>query len=175
MSILSKLVNTLDQLLKVLLVFMMTVLVLDVVWQILTRFVLPQPSSFTEEVARFLLIWISLLGGAFAYRQKLHLGFDLIVSKLSPSHALIVQRICCALVAIFAIAILGVGGSNLVMLTWVLGQHSPVLGISMAYVYSALPLSGFLFLVYSIHFAVNTDVTPDEIENIEMVSVEKNQ
>ncbi|WP_254843567.1 TRAP transporter small permease [Shewanella sp. UCD-KL21] len=136
---------------------MMALLVLDVTWQVLTRFILPQPSSFTEEVARFLLIWVSLLGGAFAYREHSHLGFDLFVSKLSAAKARFVFKLCCFLVAVFAISVLIIGGSNLVYLTWLLGQESPVLNIPMAAIYIVLPISGLLFLLYSSYFFINAD------------------
>ena len=152
MSRLQHTVNAVDNILKVLLTIMMALLVVDVTWQVLTRFILPQPSSFTEEVARFLLIWISLIGGAYAYRLNSHLGFDLFVSKMSVGKALFIQRLCCILVAVFAISVLIIGGSNLVSLTWSLGQHSPVLNVPMAGIYLVLPLSGLLFLLYSIYF-----------------------
>ncbi|TMN64383.1 TRAP transporter small permease [Pseudoalteromonas sp. S1727] len=145
---------------------MLTLLVVDVTWQVLTRFVLPQPSSFTEEVARFLLIWISLLGGAYAYREHSHLGFDLIVRNLSVAKAKIVFQLCCLLVAIFAITVLIIGGLNLVLLTWTLGQHSAVLNVPMAAVYLVLPLSGLLFLLYSIYFFFNAPNHSIEQEDI---------
>lgn len=149
------LINRVDKVLRVLLVGMMTLLVIDVSWQILTRFVLPKPSSFTEEVARFLLIWISLIGGAYAYRLHSHLGFDLLAKNMSPTRAILVFRLCCVLVAVFAIAVLLVGGGNIVHLTWILGQSSPVLNIPMAIIYAVIPLSGVLFLLYSSYFFVD--------------------
>lgn len=158
--------HTIDRSLRVLLAIMMALLVVDVTWQVLTRFVLPQPSSFTEEIARFLLIWISLLGGAYAYREHSHLGFDLIVKNLSTAKAKVVFQLCCLLVAIFAITVLIIGGFNLVHLTWTLGQHSAVLNIPMAGVYIVLPLSGLLFLLYSIYFFFNASSHSVEQEDI---------
>ncbi|MBB1379301.1 TRAP transporter small permease [Pseudoalteromonas sp. SR43-2] len=155
MKIYEQFLLTIDCYLRVLLTIMMVLLVIDVTWQVLTRFILPQPSSFTEEVARFLLIWISLLGGAYAYREHSHLGFDLIVRNLSAAKAKIIFKLCCLLVAIFAISVLIIGGFNLVHLTWTLGQHSAVLNVPMAGVYMVLPFSGLLFLLYSTYFFFN--------------------
>ncbi|MCC5453281.1 TRAP transporter small permease [Rheinheimera sp. UJ51] len=151
------LINGIDGTLRVFLVVMMALLVIDVSWQILTRFVLPKPSSFTEELARFLLIWISLIGGAYTYRLHSHLGFDLLVRKMSKVRAVLVFRLSCLLVAVFAIAVLLIGGSNLVYLTWLLGQSSPVLELPMAFIYLAIPLSGILFLIYSSYFFVDAN------------------
>lgn len=161
-----KALQTIDCYLRILLAIMMALLVVDVTWQVLTRFVLPQPSSFTEEVARFLLIWISLLGGAYAYREHSHLGFDLIVRNLSAAKAKLIFQLCCLLVAIFAITVLIVGGLNLVHLTWTLGQHSAVLDVPMAGVYMVLPLSGVLFVLYSFYFFFNAQNYSVEQEGI---------
>ena len=157
MSMFEPLIEKIDKTLRVLLVVMMAILVVDVTWQILTRFVLPKPSSFTEEIARFLLIWISLIGSAYAYRLHSHLGFDLLVRNVSASRATLLFRLSCLLVAIFAISILIVGGGNLVYLTWILDQSSPVLNAPMALIYIVIPLSGLLFLFYSIYFWVHAD------------------
>lgn len=152
MKSLQGLIQRVDNILKILLVVMLALLVIDVSWQILTRFVLPKPSSFTEEVARFLLIWISLVGGALAYRMHSHLGFDLIMRSVKPTKAVLMFKLCCILVSLFAFAVLIVGGSNLVYLTWILGQSSPVLNVPMAFVYGVIPFSGLLFLLYSTYF-----------------------
>lgn len=161
----------LDKLLKVALAIMMALLVVDVTWQILTRFILPQPSSFTEEIARFLLIWISLLGGAYAYRLHSHLGFDLIVRNMAPARATLVYRFTCVLVMIFAVLVLIVGGGNLVAITWSLSQNSPVLNLPMAIVYSVLPISGLIFIIYAVNFFMtasevtqNLAMSPEELE-----------
>lgn len=155
MSTFISIISTVDKIIRWTLIIMMALLVIDVTWQVTTRFVLPQPSSFTEELARFLLIWISLIGGAYAYRLNSHLGFDLLVRKLPVSKAKLVQKFCCLLVAIFAIAVLIVGGINLVEMTWSLGQHSPVLNVPMAFIYLVIPISGVLFLLYSFLFFID--------------------
>jgi TRAP-type C4-dicarboxylate transport system permease small subunit len=159
MKLITDLVNKLDPVLRVILAVMMAALVVDVTWQVLTRFILPQPSSFTEEVARFLLIWVSLLGGAYAYREQSHLGFNLLVRNMSLKNQVRIHKFSCVLVAIFAILVLIIGGSNLVYLTWLLGQHSPVLDVPMAFIYTVIPASGLLFLLYSLHFFLQNPLT----------------
>ena len=63
-----------------------TAMFLVVFSQVIFRYVLNQPSPWTEELSRYLFIWISLLGAAFGVMKQSHFGFDLIVKKLSPSH-----------------------------------------------------------------------------------------
>lgn len=157
MTMFDAVIDGVDKSLRVLLVVMMAVLVIDVSWQILTRFILPKPSLFTEEVARFLLIWISLIGSVYAYRLHSHLGFDLIVRKVSAARAKFLFRVSCLLVIIFAVSILMVGGGNLVYLTWILEQSSPVLNVPMALIYVVIPFSGGLFVIYSVYFWIHAD------------------
>ena len=65
-----QLITRLDQLLEYLIISIMAVLVIDVLWQVASRFILGDPSSFTDELARFLLIWLSLFGGATCWVKK---------------------------------------------------------------------------------------------------------
>jgi hypothetical protein len=65
----------------------MAVSVLNVLWQVFTRFVIRHPSSYTEELARYLLVWVGLLGAAYASGHKLHLAIDLFSQKMKPAAA----------------------------------------------------------------------------------------
>lgn len=134
------------------LVFLMAVMVLDVTWQVFTRFVLRDPSSFTEELAGFLLIWIGLFGAGYAYRVKAHLGIDVLTSKLSGVNKQTSEILISGIVFLFALFILVIGGWRLVDLTFTLKQISPVMGIPMGYIYLVLPLTGVLFMYYSVYF-----------------------
>ena len=105
-----------------------------------------------------LLIWVGLLGGVYAYREKAHLGLDLLYQKvgnMGKRRLEIFTDICCGL---FALAVLVVGGGSLVQLTWELKQTTAVLGIPMAWVYSVLPLSGVLIIFYSLAFLLHKPV-----------------
>ena len=142
--------NFLDKFLKVLVAACMTLMVVVVTWQVVSRYALGDPSPWTEEVARMLLIWVGLLGGAYAFRERAHLGLDLLRQKLDePGQRRldIFTDICCGS---FAVAVLIVGGSSLVKLTWDLKQTTAVVGIPMAWVYVALPLSGLLIAWFSV-------------------------
>jgi TRAP-type C4-dicarboxylate transport system permease small subunit len=137
---------------SVFLVFLMAVMVLDVTWQVFTRFILRDPSSFTEELAGFLLIWIGLFGAGYAYRVKAHLGIDVLTSKLSGIKKQTSEIVISGIVFLFALFILVIGGWRLVNLTFTLKQISPVMGIPMGYIYLVLPLTGVLFMYYSVYF-----------------------
>jgi len=136
------------------LVLLMAVMVLDVTWQVFTRFVLRDPSEYTEELAGFMLIWIGLLGASYAYFVKAHLGIDVLTSKLSGTKKQVSEILVAAIVFLFALFILVIGGWRLVDLTFTLKQISAVMGIPMGYVYLVLPLTGLLFMYYSVYFIV---------------------
>jgi TRAP-type C4-dicarboxylate transport system permease small subunit len=122
--------------------------VINVLWQVLTRFVLGSPSSYTEELARYLLIWIGLLGAAFAGGRHLHLAIDLLPTRFVGRRHTIVVVVINFCIGAFAVGVLVIGGIRLVALTLSLGQTSAALGIPIGYVYLALPLSGLMMTWY---------------------------
>lgn len=141
--------RALDRTLAIALSTIMALLVLAVLWQVFTRFALRDAASWTEELARYLLIWLSLLGAAYATGSRLHLAVDLLPTRLRGGARRRLERVIDACVLLVAVAILGIGGSRLVWVTLVLGQDSPALGIPLGWVYLALPLSGVLIAVYA--------------------------
>lgn len=140
----------LDRLIRFLVMTCMALMVVVVSWQVFSRYALSSPSPWTEEVALMLLIWVGLLGGVYAYRERAHLGIDLLrqkVGAVGQRRLDVITELSCGL---FAFAVLVVGGGALVKLTWELRQTTAVLGIPMAWVYLVLPLSGILIVLYSI-------------------------
>ncbi|WP_448212948.1 TRAP transporter small permease [Colwellia sp. MEBiC06753] len=140
----------LNHFLEKLLMVLMTTIVVAVSWQVFSRFVLAAPSSVTEELARFLLIWIGVLGAAYAYRTKAHLGLDLVVSKMAAAPKRLTLIIIELTVILFSLSIMTYGGISLVSLTLELKQISPALGWQMGLVYSVIPLSGVLITLYAL-------------------------
>ncbi|MGQ9730762.1 MAG: TRAP transporter small permease [Candidatus Zipacnadales bacterium] len=136
--------------------FLMATMVLAVTWQVFTRFVLRHPSSYTEELARFQLMWVGLLGASYAYRTKAHLGIDILAMKLSGPHQRMLEASVHILVMLFALCVMVVGGIRLVRLTFTLRQVSTALGVPMGYVYSVLPISGALIIYFAVYFIVET-------------------
>ena len=128
----------------------MAVSVLNVLWQVFTRFVLSDPSSYTEELARYLLIWIGLIGAAYASGRQLHLAIDLLPQKLSGSRRVFLDIGIRIAVAAFAIAVLAYGGTQLVSLTLGLGQTSAALRLPIGWVYLAIPISGILIAWFAL-------------------------
>jgi len=136
-------------LLRQLLALLMAGLVFAVTWQVLSRYLFSTPSVWTEELARFLLVWIGLLGGSYAYHERLHLAVDLLPRKLSVPWARRVRILNHMIVLLFSLIVMIFGGCRLVAITWHLNQLSPALGIPMALVYFSVPLSGGLITIFA--------------------------
>ncbi|MCO4787062.1 MAG: TRAP transporter small permease [Marinomonas atlantica] len=137
-----------DRILSAICVTLMTVLVVCVVWQVFSRYVLGAPSTSTDELARFLFIWVSLLGAAFTLGQKKHLAMDFMLLVLEGKKRATLNIVITLIGLVFAVVIMLIGGSGLVLKTLSHGQVSPVLGWQMGWVYSAIPLSGACMVVY---------------------------
>lgn len=142
-------VTKLEFALRGLLAALMGALVLAVSWQVISRYVLSAPSVWTEELARFLLVWIGVLGASYAYRARVHLAIDLLPRKLGVRKGAGLEAVNASLVGVFAAVVMMFGGGRLVLITWELNQISPALGWPMAVVYSVVPLSGALLMLFA--------------------------
>jgi TRAP-type C4-dicarboxylate transport system permease small subunit len=137
-----------DHFISGILIVLLCIMVLAVLWQVFSRFILNAPSSFSEELARYCLVWIGILGAAYAAGQRLHLAITLFPDSLQAKNRMWLQLFLNILIILFAITAFIIGGCRLVYITSALGQSSPALDIPLAWVYSVLPLSGFIILVY---------------------------
>jgi TRAP-type C4-dicarboxylate transport system permease small subunit len=139
-----------DTTIKNALVLLMGLLVLNVVWQVFTRYVLQSPSMFTDELARFLLIWVSLLGAAYCSGKNMHIAIDVLPRYLNAGSRRKLDIATRSLIILFVLTVLVIGGGYLVYITWIYRQITPALRIPMAAVYLIGPLSGLLIMYYKI-------------------------
>lgn len=140
--------STVDFLLSRALVVIMTAMVLNVLWQVFSRYVLGAPSSFTDELARYLMIWLGVLGAAYASGQRMHVAIDILPRRLSERAQRNLRYLSDGCIVLFCLFGLIFGGGRLVYVTLKLEQYSPALGLPLAVVYLVLPLSGALILYY---------------------------
>lgn len=143
-----------DRSLEYVLMALLSVLVIDVLWQVASRYVLTAPSSMTDELAGYLLIWVGLLGAAYVSGCNQHLAIDLLLQNLRPPRRRILQVFIYFIVCLFALFVLIVGGSWLVYTRFYLSVTSASLQINLGYVYLVLPVSGVLTAYYAVDNAV---------------------
>ena len=147
--------KSLDKILGSTLVFLMAFIVLAVLWQVFSRYVLQNPSSVTEEIARYLMIWIGILGAAYASGQQEHLAINILPPKLSERNRICLRIGINILIMLFSLFALIIGGGNLVWVNYLLGQTSAALHLPLSVVYAALPISGILIIFYKLNEVFN--------------------
>ena len=130
------------------LIALLAIMTLDVLWGVFTRYALGSQASWTEELARFLLIWIGTLGAAYAAGQKMHLAIDLLSPKLDPRPARVLEIVIASLIIIFVTTVMVVGGLRLIYITVHLEQTSAAMQVPMGIVYGVISLSGLLVIYY---------------------------
>jgi TRAP-type C4-dicarboxylate transport system permease small subunit len=138
------------------LVIAVALLVFDVVWGVFSRYVMGAQTMWTEELARFLLVWIALLGGAVAFGTKGHLGVDYFVGKFHPDVRKLMAVFAHGVVLFFAGSIFIYGGVRIVSDALAMEQVTPALGWKMGHVYLALPVSGIFMVFFTIENLIET-------------------
>jgi len=147
--------HKLNRVLEVFLVFLMTVLVLDVLWQVFSRYLLSSPSSFTDELAGFLLIWVGVLGAAYVAGRKEHLAIDILIQKSPPARQRLLLHLIHSLIFLFALSVMVTGGVVLMYTRFVLQVKSAALQLPLGYVYIVLPISGLIIMYYEVLHIIN--------------------
>jgi len=153
-----------DRYLGYVLVFLMVIMTADVLWGVITRYAFGSQADWTEELVRFLLIWVGILGAAYASGQKMHLAIDLLMPRLNEVGQRRLSVILNLLIIVFALTALVIGGFRLIYITQVLDQHSAALRLPMPLVYAVVPISGVLIIYYKIHDLVTGGSAPDLTE-----------
>lgn len=133
--------------LKVFTSVLLAAMVFVIVAQVVFRYAVNVSLAWTEEVGRYLFVWICLLGAALGYRHGQHSGYESVVAALPPAAARWVMAGVDALVAVFSI-VLVVASRELIDAG--MGQLTPATQFRIAYVYIAFPLSGLITLLFVI-------------------------
>lgn len=142
--------TTIDRSVRFLLVVLMSAIVIDVLVQVFSRYLFNAPLGFTDELASFLLIWLGLLGAAYATGEKQHLAIDLLAMRVSPTSQQRLLTIVTWLTVLFAVTVLIIGGTWLVYTSFRFGQLSASLQLALGYVYLIIPVSGILITYYTL-------------------------
>lgn len=145
-----KIKTYLDRVIEKILITIFGLMVINVIWQVITRYFSENPSSFTDELSRYLMIWLGILGAAYVTGKNEHVSIDFFIKKISVQNRKILTLFITLSIICFAIIALVIGGGRLVYITLILQQYSPSLKIPLALVYSILPISGILIIFYKI-------------------------
>jgi len=136
------------------LIIIVSAMVVAVFWQVLTRIAFKAPAVWTEETSTYLLMWCGVIGAAYAYGEKAHVGMEYFAQKLNKKNGLILELIITLLIAYFSFQIFILGGINFVQNAFINGQTSPTMNIPTGYLYLCLPISGFFILTFCLEFFI---------------------
>lgn len=132
---------------QLVIIAMFAVLIATVFYQVVGRYVFNAPPSWSEELARFLQVWIALLASALCVHQSMHLGVDYLLHAVPPRSRAVLDFVVNLLVSGFLLLLL-VQGIRILDVAAV--QSSPAMGINMWYAYLAIPVGAFLMLLESV-------------------------
>ena len=133
------------------LIVMMAVMTITIIIQVFLRYVFSYSLSWSEEVARYLMIWVAFLGGSLALKRGLHIGVELVVTRLDQGLKRWVLLFSQFLIFLFLVS-LTIGGMEL---TWaVRDQRSPALLFSMSLAYLSAPIGGLFMAIQSFHLLI---------------------
>jgi TRAP-type C4-dicarboxylate transport system permease small subunit len=135
-------------------VCMLTVVLLAVMSaQVLWRYVFNDPIYWSEELARYLFVWLTFLAASMAFRDHKHMAVDLIQPLLGPTALRWQHAIITGILAVFFIIVLVVAPE---ILSITLDQPSAALNIPIALLYLSFPFSIFIMLLYLVMDLVQT-------------------
>lgn len=139
--------------------------------QVISRYVFSSPLSWTEELARFALVWLTFISAGFVMARRLHVTVDLVAAKLSKGAAVLVDAFA-MLVVLVVSAAMTVAGTQFAISAARL--NAPATDIPMSVVYTAAVLG---FALIFLHGVLNTFVNlrhpekvPEAMENLEKES-----
>ena len=144
--------KVINKIIEIMCTLIMGYMVLAVCWQVITRFILKNPSTLTEEILRYLLVWTTMVGGAYAYGRRKHLSINILTKKLPRNGQKILDIVIQAVIILFSVIVMIMGGMRLVSTTS--NQISAALRLPMPYVYASVVVGGVLIIFYSLLFIV---------------------
>jgi TRAP-type C4-dicarboxylate transport system permease small subunit len=145
------LAKTVSSITEKILVALLTAMTLIVFAQVVFRYVLRSPLYWSEEAARYIMIWIVFLGASIGIRKASHLGFTWYVERSS----LRIRRICALIAHLGLLAFsLNITYYGSIITLNNTDQLSPGLQMPIAFVYACLPVGGILCIIQLIPILV---------------------
>lgn len=116
-------------------------------WQVFTRYILDDPSSWSEELVSYMFAWMSLLGASIVTAGRGHMNIPILSEMAGPTAR---KLLCClgeVIALLFSVVILAFGGVRIAVLA--MGQMTSSLGVPMGVFYIVLPLCGALNTLFT--------------------------
>lgn len=139
--------NILNNFLNFLASVSFAVMVLLTCWQVFTRYILKNPSPWSEELVSYLFAWMALIGASVVTGERGHMNIPIVVDKMGFNAKRILLVFSEIIAFLFSAIILVYGGIKITFLA--MGQLTSSLGVAIGVFYIVLPLCGVLNMAYS--------------------------
>ena len=131
----------------------MSVMLVTIFGQVISRYFFNDTPEWSEELSRFLFVWVVFLGSALIMGESGHLAVEFLPELLKKHRAGKFLQVIINLSGYVFIAILFTQGLKMTQVMTF--QISPGLQLPMSYIYSVIPLSSLLMLLYLIKGTIN--------------------
>ncbi len=142
---LSRLSHGLNRIAEMICCVILLTMTLVVALQVICRYLLGASLTWSEEFARYSLVWITFLGGSIALKKKAHMGLQALMDALPPKVRNLIETITLMGILGF-LSIATLKGIQLALFN--MAQHSPAMGLPVGIVYFAVPTGSVLMLVH---------------------------
>ncbi|MBQ8508607.1 MAG: TRAP transporter small permease [Clostridia bacterium] len=140
--------NILNKALNILAGASLTAMVLLTCWQVFTRYILNNPSTWSEELVGYLFAWSSMFGAAVVSGERGHMNIPVVIDRFGPAARKGFNIFAEVIALLFSAAILVFGGVQITDLA--MGQMTSSLGVAVGVFYVVLPVCGALIALYSV-------------------------
>ena len=117
-------------------------------WQVFTRYILGNPSTWSEELVGYLFAWMSLFGACLVTGERGHMNIPLLVDSAAPGLKKALLCLGEVIAFLFSLVILVYGGMQITSLA--MGQMTSSLGVAVGVFYIAMPICGVVNMIYTI-------------------------
>lgn len=137
-------ITSVRKLVRIIIVVMFGLLVLVVFGQVIARFVFNDPFRWSEELARYLQVWMIILTSSICIREGIHLAVDYATHALPFVFRKLLKLLVLLLIMFYLIIVIVYGAKLVSVITM---QVSPAMQIPIYIVYLAVPTGGFLMFI----------------------------
>lgn len=121
-------------------------------WQVFARFVVGSPLFFSDEIARFAMLWLTFIGAGYAYRKGSLISVDIVLEYAGRKFARLLRISIILCSALFAFIMVKYG---LDLVDRVSSQTAPSTRISMMWPYLAVPAGGLVIMINSLGLLID--------------------
>ncbi len=145
-GVIGKLRGGIEKVLNVIISVMLAGMVIIVFSNVIARYFLNAALAWSDEVSRFMFIWLVFIGAVVAYMKNDHLGLDILIKYL-PRKASQVLVLIADLLVLFALAVLLKGGMDMTLDSFASGWVSSAVQLPYGYIYMVGPISAFFLIL----------------------------